>query len=115
MPILQEGVCNSMNLRLKAWYNNKMWGPIGVLHMDFPGWISDFPPDVELMVSTGLKDIQGVEIYEGDILKKSKSLPHEPWIFVKWDINMWTIPRITNGYEIIGNVYENPELLKEEL
>lgn len=84
--------------------------------------------DVELMQYTGLKDKNGVEIYEADIVKtNSEEVGQVQWLSMgKWSLN---IPRpdtdpkqprlvlggyVDKGCEVIGNIYENSELLKED-
>ncbi|WP_434108464.1 YopX family protein [Levilactobacillus brevis] len=85
---------------------------------------------VELLQSTGLKDANGKEIYEGDIIVSKPNDPtFEPLkigvvkcskIDAGWsyrtatdEYNIWTSGKYRT-YEIIGNVYENPELLEAQ-
>lgn len=63
-----------------------------------------------LMESTTLKDKTGVEIYEGDILMSDTKMP----CVVKWNGNGYSAGMFElypEDYKIIGNIYENPELL----
>jgi uncharacterized phage protein (TIGR01671 family) len=73
-----------------------------------------------LMQFTGLKDKNGIEIYEGDILKDHGIVAWNDvelcWsrIDLNWnDRREWhELDSLTSPMEIIGNIYENPELLK---
>lgn len=71
------------------------------------------------MQFTGLKDKNGKEIYEGDIFQDEEDGYCD---FVEWDdtyfgwtTHKWFLPNEMMNLEemeIIGNIYENKELLK---
>lgn len=82
--------------------------------------------ECNLMQYTGLKDKHGKEIYEGDIVKfhyKRVIYKIGPvvWndMFGSWDIDCTdfvaykSLGKFNSVSEVIGNIYENPELLEE--
>lgn len=80
--------------------------------------------DIELMEYTGLKDIKGKEIYEGDILFESFGEKYYKVVFENGSFraefegdfeehSFDLIDVVAQGCKVVGNIYENPELIKE--
>lgn len=102
----------------------------GVLFADAPdmgyyggGDWSYLDGEFEIMEYTGLKDKNGREIYEGDLLKDDAGIGEVEWVQEHCAFMIFT--REPSFYyhmesdgqlkvsEVIGNIYENPELLHE--
>lgn len=88
----------------------------------------EVPDEATLMMSTGMKDANGKEIFEGDIVECGFSSDQKDLVtgIVEYnpEYSGFTIDDLSIGYmtaeygfeyyKILGNKYENPELLKEE-
>lgn len=103
------------------WYESahSLW------HLDI-SWEKKF----EVMQSSGLQDVNGVDIFEGDVVRDRLS-PEDTWQ-VRWDRAEFAIchptkkdedglpayedllsyTRVNDRWEVIGNIYQNPELVE---
>lgn len=131
-----------MITKFRAWLKeeNKMIEPSDILSISFklcemtPNYLHGFEKekydfyDLELMQSTGLKDKNGKEIFEGDILaietdegilnvnifwdSKHALFMFESKKYNEEDLLAELVEDNTYPFEIAGNIYENPELLE---
>lgn len=89
---------------------------------NFKGWSID---DEYLMQSTGIFDKTNTEIFEGDIVRVLDSTytvfydnergsyrlkPHDD----RWNVDYMSNFSHGGNFEVVGNIYENPELLEVE-
>lgn len=74
----------------------------------------DFGGRIVWQQYTGLKDSTGKEIYEGDIVDWGAKGPTEVRWISELDGYDWTgwHPNYTYGGKVIGNIFDNPELLQ---
>jgi len=125
-------------IKFRAWdEHGQSFKPVSCIFFNTLGW---YPSAVELDGGeipehqhcstyrlgqyTGLKDKNGREIFEGDIVRDLNNASSEVmwleeapgFIFFNRVTDDWWAPNVDamRDYEIIGNIYENPELLEEK-
>lgn len=104
---------------------NGIFGKPKIKHTSFSGLLND--KDYVVMQSTGLKDKKDKLIFEGDIIIINHTTPFGAEIVQVFTVEFadgcfWARNKIgavilyheDNDYEVIGNVYENKELLEEK-
>lgn len=121
-------------IKFRAWdKKNKEMVEVDLIDLKFTGILFEVNhdganhslnfEDIELMQFTGLHDKNNVEVYEGDIIRHpgtrttfyvgyyENGARFEPKgvIFDSYLESHWMY---YDDYEVIGNIYENPELLK---
>lgn len=97
-------------LKFRQWVNGRFhyWGFLKKNY--FIGPINPSGPSQQF---TGLSDRSGKEIYEGDICKQNNLIDIIQWNNGSYWYNWLEGSQIENSnIEIIGNIYENPELVK---
>ena len=122
---LQFNMENNREIKFRAWNKKEQamfLSPDTIQHLGFwfdahlPGALADLG-NIVIMQFTGLLDSKGNEIYEGDIVTKNGRYTD----VVKYDF--YEVYPFTRGglhgssyypemCEVIGNIHENPELLK---
>lgn len=116
-------------IKFRAWHNGEMMYDVdlysGKYKDDAYGYgDGDVHDDAPVMQYTGLKDKNGVEIYEGDVVSigNGELIEEIKWIKEKqWMRGECPFSGFVNhdaiyksGVQVIGNIYENPELISQK-
>jgi hypothetical protein len=118
MGLQEKEKYNMRQIKFRAWNPHVKqivnWEQMGDDHWDL--W-DEFADDKTIMQFTGLKDKNGKEIYESDLMKHPEfdDLVTVNWAENGyWTLSGWDFMRTNPSLgEVVGNIYEHPELLKQ--
>jgi len=105
-------------IKFRAWDGRK-YVIYQIVEKDGTLYDADFGKQMEVQQFTGLYDKNGKEIYEGDVLGNDAGAPNQPVEFSRGSFCLNGLEPLigqkadwTRFLEVIGNIYENSELLK---
>ncbi len=107
----EQQMCNVVQIDFCKFYAGKEILVEAIVDIPYSYWLS--PDNLELMQYTGLKDKNGKEIYDGDICKEiliGQVIYEAPTFWIVTPKGSHS--HLNNDCEVIGNIYENPELIK---
>lgn len=112
--VYEDFAVNAVDGKMFGYLKSSISKEFRVFSVEYDIW-KDNPPVIQQF--TGICDKNGKEIFEGDILKytnySSKNYGHESIFEVKWSGTGFNCISLINENhsEVIGNIFENPELL----